>query len=124
MILDLSFHYQVNKCYIKKFGTKLTSVVNNLLDSSQIPFLLDAFRKELRTDKVIFSTIAYDSATVDPEKSGKKILFVFNMQTFDGRIKSKVLHLLQKSENRIDEEIKDIIQRIVEESLKHNIHFT
>lgn len=32
-------------------------------------------------------------------------------------------HLSQKSENRTDEEIKDAIQRIAEEGLKHNIHF-
>lgn len=62
----------------RKYGTELTSEVNNLLDSSQISFLLDEFRKELRTDKAIFSTIEYDSATVDPKKSGKSNLLVFN----------------------------------------------
>lgn len=53
----------------------------------------------------------------------KSLVLLFLIPPFDGRIKSKILHLSQKSENRTDEEIKDAIQRIAEEGLKNNIHF-
>ena len=107
----------------EKYDQQLRVTKENFLNSNQIKIILEEFRKELECDDEIYSTIAYDSATVDAENSEDNNLFVFNMQPFKGSIKSQIVQLFQNSTGRTDESVKRIIDEITEEGLKYGIHF-
>lgn len=118
-ILPLPSEQMLNKKHQNKLNTKK----ENLLNSEQIKVLLSEFRNELFSSKDIYATLAYDSATVDAENSRDNNLFVFNMQPIDGTIQSQILQIAQNSTGRTDEQIKQIINNIIEEGEKQKIHF-
>ncbi|KAK8833738.1 hypothetical protein M9Y10_028365 [Tritrichomonas musculus] len=107
----------------KKYNNKLHSTKENLLNSGQIKILLSEFRTELDSSKDIYATLAYDSATVDAENSRDNNLFVFNLQPLDGTVQSQILQITQNATGRTDEQIRQIINNIIEEGEKQNIHF-